>query len=270
MTATPYTPETEFADFNPSEFPNLGTDLDNEFGNLDTTLDGIQADIADVRRADGALVNGIVTQDSLAAEIYAGINTPAVWLTATAYSLRDAVVYSGVLYKCIVAHTSGTFATDLSAAKWELLTDWNDLVDNLGLSDDTPATASGAATAGVGTTASRADHVHAASEEILALFGKITSTISSGTPNNLTARRRHRVTGEATVTLPTMSAGDFVIIEFANTAGTTVTVGRNSQTLDGAAEDDTYVGAGVAGPIFKYVYSSSGAVKREFIGSVKL
>lgn len=42
------------------------------------------------------------------------------WLTATAYVLGDLVYQSGSQYECIQAHTSGTFATDLSAAKWRI------------------------------------------------------------------------------------------------------------------------------------------------------
>jgi hypothetical protein len=42
------------------------------------------------------------------------------WVTATAYALHDLVWNGGLGYRCIVAHTSGTFATDLAAAKWVL------------------------------------------------------------------------------------------------------------------------------------------------------
>lgn len=42
------------------------------------------------------------------------------WLTATAYVLGDLVYQAGSQYECIAAHTSGTFATDLSAAKWRI------------------------------------------------------------------------------------------------------------------------------------------------------
>jgi hypothetical protein len=44
------------------------------------------------------------------------------WVTATAYITGD-VVTNGVLrYSCVLAHTSGTFATDLTAGKWVALT----------------------------------------------------------------------------------------------------------------------------------------------------
>jgi len=40
------------------------------------------------------------------------------WLTTTAYAVGNYVTESAKTYKCLVAHTSGTFATDLSAGKW--------------------------------------------------------------------------------------------------------------------------------------------------------
>jgi hypothetical protein len=46
---------------------------------------------------------------------------PAAWVTATAYSATSpasVVTQGGATYLCIVAHTSGTFATDLAALKW--------------------------------------------------------------------------------------------------------------------------------------------------------
>jgi hypothetical protein len=40
------------------------------------------------------------------------------WATTTVYSVGNYVQTGAIIYKCIVAHTSGTFATDLSAGKW--------------------------------------------------------------------------------------------------------------------------------------------------------
>ena len=50
------------------------------------------------------------------------------WLTNTVYTTDQYVWQSGLLYKCIVAHTSGTFATDLTAAKWTLVSTIDDWV----------------------------------------------------------------------------------------------------------------------------------------------
>ncbi len=41
------------------------------------------------------------------------------WTTARAYKINNTVTQTGVRYICIIAHTSGTFATDLAAGKWK-------------------------------------------------------------------------------------------------------------------------------------------------------
>lgn len=43
------------------------------------------------------------------------------WLTATSYAKNDLVKTAGNVYICLTAHTSGTFSTDLTALKWELM-----------------------------------------------------------------------------------------------------------------------------------------------------
>ena len=49
--------------------------------------------------------------------------TPSAWVTTTAYVIGDTTTESGTTYYCSVAHTSGTFATDLAASKWYALED---------------------------------------------------------------------------------------------------------------------------------------------------
>ena len=65
-----------------------------------------------------------------ALELQTGVgNWEGTWATSTAYTLRDVVVDGAAgantdnIYICIVAHTSGTWATDLTAAKWSLMID---------------------------------------------------------------------------------------------------------------------------------------------------
>lgn len=62
--------------------------------------------------------NTFITLQSLGAD-------RGAWLTATAYVLNDIVTVNdlagkAIAYVCDVAHTSGTFATDLAAGKWQL------------------------------------------------------------------------------------------------------------------------------------------------------
>jgi hypothetical protein len=49
--------------------------------------------------------------------------TLTAWVTSTVYALGVIRKINGRVYECIEAHTSGTFATDLAAAKWIELTD---------------------------------------------------------------------------------------------------------------------------------------------------
>ena len=42
----------------------------------------------------------------------------SLWLTANPYNVNDIIIESDKIYRCLVAHTSGVFATDLAAAKW--------------------------------------------------------------------------------------------------------------------------------------------------------
>lgn len=55
--------------------------------------------------------------DEMVSRYYA-YSIKGAWITATAYEMQDLVVESGVTYLCLVNHTSGTFATDLSSGKW--------------------------------------------------------------------------------------------------------------------------------------------------------
>jgi hypothetical protein len=43
---------------------------------------------------------------------------PPAWMTNTAYAVDARVTHSALTYRCLVAHTSGVFATDLAAGKW--------------------------------------------------------------------------------------------------------------------------------------------------------
>ena len=49
-----------------------------------------------------------------------GLRQRGDWTTATLYLPYDIVVYGGNTYSCVLANTSGTFATDLAAGKWQI------------------------------------------------------------------------------------------------------------------------------------------------------
>ncbi len=117
---TPYTRQFDFTDFS-TESPNAqqpGVSIDAELDAVKTLFDAMQARAAEIQRDDGQLKNGIVTMDSLDADVLLGLETPTIWAISTAYTLRSTVTYLGNLYLCTTAHTSsGTF----DVTKWRLL-----------------------------------------------------------------------------------------------------------------------------------------------------
>jgi len=78
--------------------------------------------------------------------------------------------------------------------------------------------------------------------------------VASGT-TAMAVSRRYRATGSCTLTLPVMAAGQFCIVEFGTTG--TVTVGRNTQTIDGNSADDT---CSTYGYVVVYYCDSAGAI----------
>lgn len=52
------------------------------------------------------------------AQVISTDGSVTAWVTATAYYEGQFVTQTAVTYRCLIAHTSGTFATDLAAGKW--------------------------------------------------------------------------------------------------------------------------------------------------------
>lgn len=127
---TAYSPAT---DFSQDELDNVGgrstvrtAQLDGELAAIATTLAGVLTNLSLNQRDDGEIRDGRVKLFTLAADVLALLSTygttlRGTWLTATAYSSKDLVSQSGNTYICVSAHTSGTFATDLAAGKWLIL-----------------------------------------------------------------------------------------------------------------------------------------------------
>jgi hypothetical protein len=127
---TAYTPAT---DFSADELANVGgrstvgtAELDAEFAAIALTLSGVRTNLSLNQRDDGEIRDARVKLHTLSTSVLAlfaaTAGTPrGAWVTATAYALRDVVTINTNTYLCCVAHTSGTFATDLAAVKWLLI-----------------------------------------------------------------------------------------------------------------------------------------------------
>lgn len=124
---TAYTVTTDFSEYqsNNSSTPFNGANHDTEFNNIATTLSETLTNLAVIQRDDGLLANLSVHVDALASSVRTLLATSTAfqgdWATSTAYTIGQSVAESSNLYLCTVAHTSGTFATDLAASKWILV-----------------------------------------------------------------------------------------------------------------------------------------------------
>ena len=83
--------------------------------NADLDMNGESIINAGNVSADTLTVAGVVVTDATYVPDWKG-----PWVTSTAYVVNDLVSEAGNTYICLVAHTSGTFSTDLTALKWEL------------------------------------------------------------------------------------------------------------------------------------------------------
>jgi hypothetical protein len=125
----PYVPATNFAS---DERDNAGgrstvrcDRIDAEFDAIALTTDGIRGSLALIQRDDGKLLDGLVEYWNLSASAKAALlatkwTARGLWATATAYAVSDMVDVSGTSYICAIAHTSGVFATDYAAGKWQI------------------------------------------------------------------------------------------------------------------------------------------------------
>lgn len=103
--------------------PLPASKLEIEFNAIEDTIDQILTNLALIQRDDGEIANGTVGYDQLKPELALGLVEPVEWATGVAFSARDTAFVGSKLYRAVIAHTAGVFATDLAAGKWEELTD---------------------------------------------------------------------------------------------------------------------------------------------------
>lgn len=115
--------------------PLPGAQVDAELNAVKNSLDETQASLAMIQRADGQIANDSVGLDQLKAEVEIGVNPPSAWVTLTNYAVAETVTFEAGFYRCLIAHVSGTFATDLAAAKWELIVDFSSAISESSIQD---------------------------------------------------------------------------------------------------------------------------------------
>lgn len=104
--------------------------LDGEFDELLSVTGDHATKIDLVVRDDGKLLDDVIRGHEISPQALAVIAAyvgavgalipTGAWLTATVYSVGSLVFHTFSTYICVIAHTSGVFATDLAAIKWEV------------------------------------------------------------------------------------------------------------------------------------------------------
>jgi hypothetical protein len=97
----------------------LGTKLYQIDGSLNDIDVNVGNDVVSVSQARTASPVVRVIRDK-------GVGT--AWATGTVYAVGAVVNVNGVIYHCAIAHTAGTFATDLAAGRWLAETQWGQLM----------------------------------------------------------------------------------------------------------------------------------------------
>lgn len=126
---TPYTPSTNFADDERNNAGGRSTvradRLDAELDAIEVTVDEICTNLELIQRDDGKLRDGLVEPYNLSASTKAYVlatkwTARGLWATETAYVVNDMVDVAGASYICASDHTSGVFADDYAAGKWQI------------------------------------------------------------------------------------------------------------------------------------------------------
>lgn len=104
-----------------ANFEALRDGFDNTLSLDGSTPNAMQADLDmnnnDILNVGSIQVQGVPLVPNNVATIP---DWEGSWLTGTSYAVNDLVRQDGNVYICLIAHTAGTFSTDLAAAKWEL------------------------------------------------------------------------------------------------------------------------------------------------------
>lgn len=175
---TPYDRQFSFQDWQSTRptTPLPADKVDLELNAVKITLDETLTNLALIQRDDGALKNGIVTNESLAPSLSIGFTFRGLWASPVNYLARDGVSYGNQFYLAKVSHTSsGSNRPDLDPATWELGADFSSAIGAIG------GTSTTSNTIGTGnkTFTTQADKAFTA--------GSYVTVASSSSPNNFMA-----------------------------------------------------------------------------------
>lgn len=165
---TPYDRQFSFQDFQAQEptTPLPGDEVDGELNSVKVTLDQTLVNLAKIQRDDGALKNGIVTQDSLSSSLSVGFTMRGEWAAPVNYLAGDGVTLDqNKFYRALTSHLSVAGQTpDIRSDLWEQVADFTAATaDAQESADAAAASASAAASSASGASGSASTAASAAS-----------------------------------------------------------------------------------------------------------
>jgi microcystin-dependent protein len=109
-----------------NSFP--GTQLDTELDQIDNTVTGLLEQLGGLLRPDGKLVNGIVTRNSLSADLTIGVGAARPWKSTVPYLDGETVTRGYLIYQAIQASLGVDPAADVNGTTWEIVADLSQAV----------------------------------------------------------------------------------------------------------------------------------------------
>ncbi|MCV9937686.1 hypothetical protein OIU35_15130 [Boseaceae bacterium BT-24-1] len=150
--------------------PLPADEVDNELNAVKVTIDQTLANLAKIQRDDGALKNGIVTQDTLSDSLSIGFTLRGPWTLTVNYVVGDGVTFGDSFYRALLANLSTNLnRPDVDPATWEEVADFAVISADAAasaaaaLASENAAAASAAAASGSATAADGSADAAAAS-----------------------------------------------------------------------------------------------------------
>lgn len=220
--------------------PYPSEDFDAEFNAVKITTDEILQNLELIQRDDGQLANGSVGRDQLAPDVDLGFGAPSVWVTATSYIEDFDTVFEGTgFYKCIESHTSGTFATDLAAEKWELIADFSqatqDAIDAAAEAAASEAAAAASASAASASASSASTSASGASTSASAASTSASAASTSASAASTSASAASTSASNASTSASSASTSASAASTSASNASSSATAASSSAAIALAA-----------------------------------
>ena len=130
---TPYDRQFSFQDFQAQEptTPLPGDEVDGELNAVKLTIDQTLVNLAKIQRDDGALKNGIVTQDALSDSLSIGFTLRGEWQSGVNYYLGDGVTVDSKFFRATASalSTAGN-APEQVGAPWVVVANFTQATED--------------------------------------------------------------------------------------------------------------------------------------------